>query len=176
MRIIAGSFKGQNFDAPTGHRTHPMSEKIRGALFNILGDVSDLSILDVFGGSGAISLEAVSRGANNITVIDNDRSAQVTIRKNINRFGLEDKIKLISANAGSYLDQKIDIKYDLIIADPPYDKVNFAVLDKIPAHINKDGLLVLSWPGRERQHKLEGLKIIERKDYGDAQLIFYSLI
>ena len=67
MRIIAGSLGGRVFKAPSGHRTHPMSEKIRGAIFNALGDISDLTVLDAFTGSGALCFEAVSRGVANAT-------------------------------------------------------------------------------------------------------------
>ena len=112
MRIISGTLKGQIFDTPQGHRTHPMSEKIRGALFNILGDIEGLKILDAFGGSGGISLEAISRGAGKVTIVENDRIAQRTIEHNVAKFGLEDKITLISANVSSWMNKNPDQKFD----------------------------------------------------------------
>jgi 16S rRNA (guanine966-N2)-methyltransferase len=66
MRVVAGSLKGRIFNEPSGHQTHPMSEKVRGALFNALGDIEGLSVLDAFAGSGALSFEAVSRGAKSV--------------------------------------------------------------------------------------------------------------
>jgi 16S rRNA (guanine966-N2)-methyltransferase len=176
VRIIAGRLKGQIFDTPNGHTTHPMSEKVRGALFNILGDVEDLTILDVFGGSGGLSLEAISRGASYATIIESDRNAQMTIRDNISRFGLTEQIKPIYANASSWMKHNREKKFDIVIADPPYNKLQHDLIESLGPFVEKDGLLVLSWPKNERMPKFPDLKLLERKDYGDAQLIFYSLI
>jgi 16S rRNA (guanine966-N2)-methyltransferase len=176
MRIIAGKLKGQIFDTPHGHATHPMSEKVRGALFNILGDIEDLSILDAFGGSGGLSLEAISRGAASVIIIESDRNAQMTIRDNISRFGLNDSIKLISASVGAWIKTNEDFRFDIIICDPPYNKLQKELINSLTSHLKDDGLLILSWPGHERLPKLEKVRLVERKDYGDAQLIFYRLI
>ncbi len=176
MRIISGKFKGQTFDTPNGHKTHPMSEKIRGALFNILGDIEGLSILDIFGGSGGISLEAASRGASKITIVENDRIAQRTIQHNIARFGLEDNITLISANASSWMNKNPNEKFDIVIADPPYDKLQYDLVERLYTLLNDHGLLILSWPTKDNQIRINNLKLLDRKDYGDAQLIFYRLI
>src|SRR4051812_43097697 len=100
MRIIAGTMGGRTFSSPHGHRTHPMSDKMRGALFNTLGDIGGLTILDAFAGSGALSFEAVSRGARHATAIDSDRSAQQTITENIRSLSLNKHVKLIKASAG----------------------------------------------------------------------------
>src|ERR1700733_7722884 len=100
MRIIAGKLGGRSFDSPGTDKTHPMSDKMRGALFNILGDVDDLIVLDAFGGSGALSLEAVSRGARSAIIMDSDRRAQQTIQENIQSLGLQDQIQLVNAGAG----------------------------------------------------------------------------
>jgi 16S rRNA (guanine966-N2)-methyltransferase len=83
MRIIAGRLGGRHFASPQGRRTHPMSDKMRGALFNALGDIDGLSVLDAFAGSGALAFEAVSRGAGHAVAIDVDKSAQRAIAENI---------------------------------------------------------------------------------------------
>src|SRR5438445_6894886 len=103
MRIIAGRLGGRQFASPRGHRTHPMSDKMRGALFNALGDLSGLTVLDAFAGSGALAFEAVSRGAQHVVAIDVDKSAQRTIAKNITALGLADRVKLVRASAGAWL-------------------------------------------------------------------------
>src|SRR3990167_11142159 len=101
MRIIAGRLGGQTFQAPHTHRTHPMSERMRGALFNALGDISGLRVLDCFGGSGALSLEAVSRGAKSSIITEVGKPAHQTIVKNIQRLGLQQEIKASLANVSS---------------------------------------------------------------------------
>jgi 16S rRNA (guanine966-N2)-methyltransferase len=79
MRVIAGFLGGRNFDSPGGHRTHPMSDKVRGAVFGVLGDIKGLSVLDAFAGSGALSIEAVSRGAKYAVAIDVDKRAHAVM-------------------------------------------------------------------------------------------------
>ena len=89
MRIVSGALGGRTFDAPRGHRTHPMSDKIRGALFNMLGDIEGLQVADLYSGTGAISFEAISRGASNTIAIEADKVAYATIKKNIDQLNLD---------------------------------------------------------------------------------------
>ena len=89
MRIVSGQLKGQQFQSPHGHRTHPMAEKVRGALFNILGDIEGLTFLDAFAGSGALAFEAASRAAASVTAIDKDSSAHQIIEHNLKDLHLE---------------------------------------------------------------------------------------
>src|ERR1035437_1617288 len=121
MRIIAGRLGGRNFDSPHGHRTHPMSDKARGGLFNALGDIDDLTLLDAFAGSGALSLEAISRGVSHATAIDIDKKAQEIIKKNAKELGVLDQVKVIRANASGWSDNNQDAMFDIVISAPPYD-------------------------------------------------------
>src|SRR5689334_12491083 len=114
MRIVAGSLGGRNFKSPSGHATHPMSEKMRGALFNSLTDISGLTILDPFAGSGALSFEAISRGAASAVIIERDRSAQRIIQENIVSLGLEPQASLVTANAHGWLRNNRET-FDLIL-------------------------------------------------------------
>src|SRR5665213_172068 len=98
MRIIAGSLGGRSFTSPRSNRTHPMSDKARGGLFNALGDIDDLTILDAFAGSGALSFEAISRGAASAVAVDIDKNAYQSIQENIVSLNLKDKVKAIRAN------------------------------------------------------------------------------
>src|SRR6266404_7522519 len=101
MRIIAGTLKGREFKSPRGHKTHPMSDKVRGALFNVLGDIEDLTFLDAFAGSGALAFEAISRGAKSVTAIDRDNSAHEVLEQN-SRELCPRQVKVIKANAGGW--------------------------------------------------------------------------
>lgn len=174
MRIITGSLRGLTFDSPTGHRTHPMSEKVRGALFNLLGDVRGLTFLDAFAGSGALSFEAISRGAKQAVAIDIDKKAYETMAKNVQKLGIRDQVKIIRANASSWSDNNPEVRFDIVIAAPPYDDLQLQVVTKLIKHIKPGGLFVLDWPGKQPAPAIGGLEIIANKNYGDAQLIFYK--
>ena len=122
MRVISGSLGGRQFDAPAGHRTHPMGDKQRGALFNTLGDITGLTVLDLYAGSGALSFEAISRGALRATAIELDKSAQDAIVKNIHSLGLEGKVTLASSRVASWSKKHITEWFDVVLCDPPYDR------------------------------------------------------
>jgi len=176
MRIISGQLGGRIFESPHGHRTHPMSDKVRGALFNTLGDLGGLDILDPFGGSGAISFEAVSRGAKSAVVIDSDRRAQQTIASNIKKLELSEKIRLVKSNAGAWSRTNQAKKFNIVIADPPYDDTQEKLLEELVHHTAIGGLFVLSWPADKNFPLFSSLNEISRKQYGDAQLVFYKQV
>ena len=173
MRIIAGSLGGRNFDAPKGKRTHPMSEKVRGGLFSVLGDINGLNLLDAFGGSGAISFEAISRGANSALTIEIDKKAHQTVVSNTKILGLEGKVKAISANVSGWSDNNPAAQFDIVVAAPPYDNLQVGLLQKLVRHARPKGLFVLDWPGKKDVPSFEGLELLKQKNYGDAQLAFY---
>jgi 16S rRNA (guanine(966)-N(2))-methyltransferase RsmD len=173
MRIISGFLGGRLIDAPKGHRTHPMSEKMRGAIFGALGDISGLSLLDPFSGSGALAIEAVSRGANPVVAIEVDKGAHTVISQNIKKLGIAGQIKAIRAYASAWSTRHQAQLFDIILADPPYDKMPYKDLVRLPRHLKAEGIFVLSWPGKAEPLKLETLTIIQIKDYSDSQLVFY---
>ena len=172
MRVIAGRLGGRTFDSPAGHRTHPMSDKIRGALFNVLGDIEGLSVLDAFAGSGALSFEAISRGAAHVIAIDNDRRAQQVIATNNQSLGTKASIKLIRAGLGSWLDTTGD-SFDIVLCDPPYDHVDDNLLARAAERAKPGGIVVLSLPPSEAITLPARFRALENKDYGDAALYFY---
>ncbi|HSX08433.1 MAG TPA: RsmD family RNA methyltransferase [Candidatus Saccharimonadales bacterium] len=176
MRIIAGTLGGRLFESPKGHRTHPMSDKIRGALFAMLGELDGLTALDAFAGSGALSFEAVSRGARHVTAIEQDRAAQTAIAANIKKLGLTEQVKLIKSTAQAWSRTQPAAQFDVVLCDPPFDDLQEEIVRELTNHIKTDGILVLSWPGHELPPGLDGLVQITQKLYGDAQLVFYQKI
>jgi 16S rRNA (guanine966-N2)-methyltransferase len=176
MRVIAGSLGGRQFDAPKGHRTHPMSEKARGGLFSALGDISGLTVLDAFAGSGALSLEAISRGAKSAVAIDIDKNAADTIKRNAKILKVTDKIKVVRANASGWSDNNQQKQFDLVFIAPPYDDLQPNLVNKLVRHLKKSGVYVLDWPKNEAILAINGLEIVKSKNYGDAQLVFYRKV
>lgn len=150
-----------------------MSDKMRGALFNMLGDISGLTVLDPFAGTGALSFEAISRGAASVLAIEKDRKAQRTIDENIISLRLDESVRLIKASCQAWLSTSSEA-FDLVLLDPPYDAIPMTALNNLAARLNDDGILVLSWPGGERPPQLANLKLIKSKQYGDASLHIYE--
>jgi 16S rRNA (guanine966-N2)-methyltransferase len=174
MRIIAGSLRGQQFASPHGHKTHPMSDKVRGALFNILGDIAGLTFLDAFTGSGALAFEAVSRGAASVIAIEKDRAAHSAVDRNIRELKLGAKIHVAKANTGGWSIHNMEKKFDILLLDPPYDDLQLPLLQRlINRHVKLGGLAVLSFPGGQKAPDFDRTEIAEQKKYGDIQLVFY---
>lgn len=176
MRVIAGTLGGRLFDSPHTHRTHPMSDKARGALFNILGDIQGMSVLDPFAGTGALSFEAISRGAAHAIAIDSDRSAQKVIEQNIRTLGVSRQVQLIKASANAWLQTNYDDTFDLVLCDPPYDDLQPNLLSRLAQRVTPEGLLVLSWPEGQDKPEFYNFENVEQRSYGDMQLVFYRRI
>ncbi|MBI2588690.1 16S rRNA (guanine(966)-N(2))-methyltransferase RsmD [Candidatus Saccharibacteria bacterium] len=177
MRIIAGSLKGRIFHEPHGHKTHPMSEKVRGALFNTLGDIEGLTFLDAFTGSGALAFEAISRGAKSVVAVEIDKKAHSNILKNIRILRLQKQMQAVKANVGGWSIHNMEVKFDVVLLDPPYDQIKTEILQKLMnRHIEKGGLAVLSYPGHTNTPDFERMKVVTNKNYGDSQLVFYRKI
>jgi 16S rRNA (guanine966-N2)-methyltransferase len=173
LRVIAGLFGGRPIEAPAGFTTHPMSERMRNALFNILGNIEGTSVLDPYAGSGAISIEAISRGAATAVAIEKDRKAQGVIAKNIANLRLEDQIQLIKANCRAWSETSPTAQFDLIIADPPYHDINLSTVSTLTRHLKSTGSMILSHPGRESAPTVNGVVVVDNREYGDAALAIY---
>lgn len=176
MRIISGKLGGRIFQSPSGNRTHPMSDKIRGAIFGVLGDITGLSILDTFSGSGALALEAISRGAASVTAIDVDKKAYSTIVNNVESLGIAQQIKVVKSYFNAWSTRHQNLKFNIIIADPPYNDIPYRDMKKIPRHLTNDGIIVLSWPKEADAYYWPDMVNVVSKKYGDAQLLFYRKI
>ena len=120
MRIVAGSKKGARIFAPKGAGTRPTSDRVREAIFAILGSVEGASVLDLFAGSGALGLEALSRGATSATFVESDAAAVKAIERNLEKLGLEGRI--VRSDAARYV-ARTDERYDVVFVDPPYELV-----------------------------------------------------
>lgn len=173
LRVIAGSLGGRMFEGPDSHATHPMSERVRGALFNSLGDLDGKTVLDPFAGSGAFGFEAVSRGAKSVTLVERDRKAQVVIAENIAKLGVSGRISFVRANCRAWAETYAGEPFDLILCDPPYDDVKVSTLELLQKHLKHNGLMVLSHSGRESAPTVNGVVVVDKRIYGDAALAIY---
>ena len=123
MRIIAGEFGGHGLKSPQGHETRPSTERVRESLFSLVDAriyLEGAEVLDLFAGTGALGLEAVSRGADLVTFVEQDRQVLDYARQNAEKLGVEEKCLFIQADAVEYLRQYEGPELDLIMADPPY--------------------------------------------------------
>lgn len=175
MRIISGYLKGRNIQETHGHRTHPMSEKARGAIFNTLGDIDGLTVLDAYAGTGALSFEAISRGARSATLIDPDNSAARSMHETAEALDLDEKVTIVKAFILGWSRRHPAEIFDIILLDPPYGAVEIKTLIKIAKlHSRSGSIIICSLP--PDKHLILGESIYESlgtKDYGDATLTFY---
>ncbi|MFA6001819.1 MAG: 16S rRNA (guanine(966)-N(2))-methyltransferase RsmD [Thermoleophilia bacterium] len=172
MRIIAGACKGTIIAAPKGGRTRPTADKVRGAIFNILGDVGGADVLDLFAGSGALGLEALSRGAAQATLVDNAASAITTIHKNITKLKLENA-HAVRRDYLAFLKHaaKKQERFDLIFVDPPYrmHRVVEPELGRwLPRVAAPGGSVIVESDSREEVSL--PLELITKKVYGDTRI------
>ena len=147
MRIIAGEARGRIIEAPKGMNTRPTLDRVRENIFNMIQqDVPDSTVLDLFAGSGAMSLEALSRGASRAVLVDSDRNANAVQKKNIEtlRYGTRAKTMLCDWRQAAERLRKDGEKFDLVILDPPYAMTNLRdVFSMIRPLIHEDSLIVL---------------------------------
>jgi len=152
-----------------------MSEKNRGAIFNMLGDITGLTMLDAFAGSGAVGFEAISRGATSATLIELDKGAFLTIKQNIESLSLDDTDAIaIRGNIKGWSNNNPDKLFDIVVCDPPYDAVLEMLIHKIARHVADGGTLVVSWPVSEPIPVIPGMEQLRHKTYGNATIIVYK--
>ena len=176
MRIIAGSRKGARIFAPKHAETRPTGDRVREAAFNLIGPVDGASVLDLYAGSGAMGLEALSRGAASALFVEADREAVRTIERNLMKLGL-DGATILRADALTALAQEASSgrRYDLVLVDPPYSMfadLQTSLAAYLPTVLAEDGLLVVETSSRE-EPELPLAKRTSRR-YGSARLTLFE--
>ena len=178
MRIVGGSLGGRVLRAPTGHATRPTSEKVREAMFAILGDVAGLEVLDLFGGSGAVGLEALSRGAAHATFCDIHRTALGALRGNVDALGLADQVTIVAADAVAFAARPlVRAPWSFIFVDPPYaSDLAVRAAAAIPrTHFADGAVAVIEHDRRHAPPEAVGsLLRTDHRRYGDTWLSFYA--
>ena len=173
MRIISGFYKNREIETPGDEKTHPMGARERLALFNILGpDFVGLSVLDAFSGSGAIGIEALSRGAAKVAFIEKDPKAVAVIRNNLRRLGVEEG--RFRVTQGDVLKAEVATEYDVVVADPPYADFTWDMVQGLGRFLKDGGILALSHPGEASE--IAGLKLTKSRQYARAHLSIYEKV
>lgn len=173
MRVIAGALKGRQFASPRSKRTHPMSDKARGALFNVLGDVSGLRVLDAFAGTGAIAIEAVSRGAESAVAVERDARAFQVLQANLKELTVT-AVQPVRANVASWLGSQQELRYDIVICDPPYDDLQPDTIYQLTERLSRGGIFVVSWPSTAQALEFTNMVHLKSHTYSAAVLGFYT--
>lgn len=176
MRVIGGRFGGRSLQAPRGRATRPTPERVREALFSILGPIDRLRVLDLFAGSGALGIEALSRGASLVTLVDSSEAASRAIRRNVGALGVEAEVRRQSVS--SFLEQARETgrQYDLVFLDPPYEQAPKLGRDLSAALVPvlAPGARVIGESDRRAPMELNLLTPRDERRYGDTVIRIYS--
>jgi len=177
MRIIAGSSKGARIFAPKGHETRPTADRVREAAFNLIGPgrVEDATVLDLFAGSGAMGIEALSRGAEAAVFVESDPEAVRSIERNLDKLRLTGA-RVVRHDAVTGLGQEAGAgrKYDLVLADPPYEMTDYRSLSRyLPGVLADDGLLVFETAAKT-EPELPGLAVRTSRKYGSTRVTVFE--
>lgn len=179
MRVISGNKKGQKLLSLKRRKIRPTSDKVKGAIFNILGDVEGEKVLDLFAGSGALGIEALSRGAGEVVFVDDSLASANLIRSNLEKLGFEGKGQVVKKNVLGFLGSKNEPAFggfDLILADPPYGKgICQVILEKLSkkSFLNPEGIVVIEHHKKEKIEEGKKLVLLKQRRYGDTLVSFF---
>jgi 16S rRNA (guanine966-N2)-methyltransferase len=179
VRIIAGKYRGRRLTCPK-LVTRPTLDRVREALFSILGDLSDAKVLDFYAGSGALGLEALSRGASHVTLVEADRQAAQVIRKNVEAWGIEGAYRVLECpvekSRGSLKERA---PFDLVLSDPPWKiavEAAVTVPEVVKGLLAPSAIVVLGHAARDELTVSDesGLERYDSRSWGDTALSFFQ--
>lgn len=180
MRVIAGACKGRVLKAPMWEGIRPTSDRLRETLFNVLAPrISGARVLDVYAGTGAIGIEAISRGASAAVFVEADRRAQALIEENLARCGITDGCAIIRAPAARAYDtlrrSPSFVPFDIVVLDPPYDLPAAQALTGVDTLVTTGGIVVFEHARRAPAPDRIG-RLVRTRDLlsGDSALAFYA--
>jgi 16S rRNA (guanine(966)-N(2))-methyltransferase RsmD len=179
LKIIAGEYRGRILKTPEGKQVRPSSGLLRGVMFNVLGHfVAGKNVLDIYAGSGALGIEALSRGAAVVTMVEADRSTAGLIRQNLEMLKVQDKARVVIQDALDFVSSSGG-KYDIVLADPPYQaNVSSQILDMVSKHglLAPGGIMVIQHHRAEKiDAEVQGLTLWKSKKHGKSSVEFYTV-
>ena len=179
MRISGGELRSREIIAPPGEKTRPTSDRVREAIFSYLfsrrGNWEGDAVLDLYAGSGALSFEALSRGASSATLVEVDRRAQRAIEDNISAFKLGGRARLLRTPVESVAKMLVGQTFDVAFADPPYAALEVACRALVGALslVRVGGVFVFEHSSKDAPPAFEGMRQEETRVYGDTQVTYY---
>lgn len=177
MRIISGTRRGQKLFEFEGMDIRPTTDRVRESLFNLIQNfVPEAKVLDLFGGSGALSLEALSRGAVYAVICDIDKRSLELIKRNAAALRFEDRLDIVECSAERYCSGTQE-KFDIIFLDPPYNKgyINPIITAILSSDIlSPDGIIVLESDNTDEHGAFDGLEILKQRKYGRTYITVYQ--
>jgi 16S rRNA (guanine966-N2)-methyltransferase len=176
MRVIAGSRKGHKLAAPRGRDTRPTSDRVRENVFNLVGPVDGARVLDLFAGSGALGIEALSRGATSAVFVERDPDAVRTIERNLDRLRLTGA-RVVHGEVLHTIAQEAvaGAKYDLVLVDPPYGMLNDIqprLARHLPTLVTADGVIVVESDARSEPEL--PLPVRTSRTYGQTRVTLFE--
>jgi 16S rRNA (guanine966-N2)-methyltransferase len=181
MRITGGVHRSRILRAPRGSATRPTSDRVREALFGILqsrGVVAGARVLDLYAGTGALGLEALSRGAEHATFVERGREALAALSANVEALCPKEQVRIVRGDVASAL-KKLEGPFDLVFLDPPYADVSSGVVSRIApdlASLLSEGAIVMvEHASADEPPVFDGLRPTEQRRYGDTALCFYEI-
>lgn len=178
MRVISGQLRGRRLSTPAGRDVRPTSDRVREAVFSILGPVAGLRVLDLFSGSGALAIEALSRGAAQATLVDASPVAVATVRRNLAALGLEADVRRMTATAFLGRARMSGPQYDLVFLDPPYRQASELAPElsaALPPVLAPEARVVAESDRRAPlELALEPLTQLDERRYGDTLILIYG--
>ena len=175
MRIIAGTHRGSRLVTPKGLDTRPTGDRVREAAFNLIGPLDGAAVLDLFAGSGAMGLEALSRGAERAVFVESDRAAMRAIEQNLDKLRLRGTVLREDAVRALRSEAQAGRRYDLVLVDPPYEMFSDlqpALARLLPRVLADDGLLVVETDARVEPEL--PLEVRTTRKYGRARLTLFE--
>ena len=172
MRVVAGRYKGRRLHAPPGRDTRPTADRVREALVQMLGPLDGLRVLDLFAGSGALAVEALSRGAAHAVLVDSDPRALASARRNIDVVGAS--AELHRREALAFLRDYAGEPFDLVLIDPPYSsarRLAGSLADRLPPVISADARIVTE--SDKREPLALALPLVDERTYGDTRIAIH---
>ena len=180
MRVISGTAKGRHLKLVPGNNTRPIMDRVKEALFNILGeDIRGAAFLDLFAGTGSVGIEALSCGASHAVFVETAGAAINTIKENLNTTKLEENAQIVRQDVREYLKQPVREAFEFIfIAPPQYHnlwKETLLLLDANPEHLQLDGVAIVQIDPQEKQEvSLKTLITVDERRYGNTLLWFFE--